>query len=848
MKLLFINSLKGLKKKKIQMLSVILMVMLSTGIFVAMQSALDRMEDCYYKYLENQKVEHISIDYKIDYEKDISLEDLNYLKENNFKNLTDEESIIIDKYTCILESICEIDNQAFIYMVNNIFEKYEADIYIKTKGIEKIKDKYDFEFELEKNKTTKQDDTYIKLIPYDENKKINKVYLVEGKMPENENEITMLPKYASLNNIKLNDYYKIGDKKYKVVGFTYAPDYIYPLISFSSFIFDEKTNNVIYTYKNNYEQISGIEEKTFAIYYNGNIKRKFEFEEIINDKNSKKDSVTKIFNDDKITMSLYAGVRLARIASLQLEFKTDRLFAEYFLYLLLLIAIFVIAIITKKRIEDERLQIGVLKSLGYSPFSIAVSYLVYPIIGSIIGGVLGYIIGTAFNDMLAHMYISYFVIPLDGFRIDAKYITTCLFLPMITLSFLSYLIALLMLRKKPLQLLKEGTNLKVNIFSKIANKLTSILPFKYKFKYNLAFRSLSKLIIVALTSFCTGLLIVLVLIGSNLMENIVDKSFDGMGYDYLISMKTTEKEKIDGTSDYVLGFDFIVDKVIDKNNNEKKLEKDIKLNIRGLDSDNKYIELKNEKDKKINNLLTEENIIINKNLQNLYNIEIGDTISLKINEDDKDSFDYKVMDITEEYMGTTSYVDRTNLSKKLGYSQSVYTMMFSKDKKYSNLTSLDNNISSKISNVISFNDMKNNISDSIEKYNVSIYIVIFFASIMAFVIIAVIANIVVEENKKIISLMKVMGYKNKYISSIVLNIYTPVIIIAYILSIPAMINLLKKIVSVLAQDVEMTIPISLSFDLSLLGLIGLLIAYYIAIYMSKRVLNKIPLAIALKRE
>ena len=144
--------------------------------------------------------------------------------------------------------------------------------------------------------------------------------------------------------------------------------------------------------------------------------------------------------------------------------------------------------------------------------------------------------------------------------------------------------------------------------------------------------------------------------------------------------------------------------------------------------------------------------------------------------------------------------------------------------------------------------MKDNMNKAMQKYNASIYIVITFASIMAFVIIAVIANIVVEENKKIISLMKVMGYKNKKISSIVLNIYTPIIIISYLLSIPVTKEILKQIVSVLAGDMKMTIPISLEPTLAILGLVALLIAYYIAVGLSKRVLNKIPLAVALKRE
>ena len=107
---------------------------------------------------------------------------------------------------------------------------------------------------------------------------------------------------------------------------------------------------------------------------------------------------------------------------------------------------------------------------------------------------------------------------------------------------------------------------------------------------------------------------------------------------------------------------------------------------------------------------------------------------------------------------------------------------------------------------------------------------------------------VVEENKKTISLMKVMGYKNDEISSVVLNIYTPFVIIAYLLSIPAMISILKAIVKILTKDTNMSFPIEISPFMAIVGLISLVVSYYIAIYLSRRALNKVPLAEALKRE
>lgn len=854
MRLLFLNSLKGLKKKKIQMLGITLLVMLSTAIYVAMSSALDKLEDNYYDYLETQHVEHISIDYNIDYKKDITFEELENLRQNELSNLTLEEAQVIDMYSVAINPYIDymgpdpFDDLAFTYMLDNIFTKYNANNYVKEKAFDNLKEKYDFDYVLETSKALKEDNTYMKVLPYDKDKNINIPYLVEGEFPKNDKEITMLPKYAKAHNIKIGDTYKIGGVKYKVVGFAYAPDYIYPLVSYSALVFDEETNNILYVYKDNYKDIVGVEEKTYSVYYHGDIKRKFEMDAMpTNDGKLPDNSVFKIFNDEKVTIGILAATRLGRISSLQLEFASDRLFAEYFLYLLLGIAVFVIAIITKKRIEDEKLQIGVLKSLGYSPFSIAVSYLVYPILGSIIGGILGFLIGNMFSTPLAEMYVSYFIVPFTKTSIDIKYLLSSIIIPTVTLSLLSYLIALFMLRKKPLYLLREGSNLKVNIFSRFANKLTGLLPFKYRFKYSLAFRSIPKLLVVAITSFFTGMLIVLTLIGMNLFNDLIDKSFDGMKYEYMVYTNSIEEEELDKTADYMINGNLPLKEIKKKNGKVKKM-KDINISVMGIDKDSKYSTIVDKDNNDLKEQLEDHTLIINSNMKNLYKINIGDTLVFGLDEEFKNTVEYKVIGISEEFINTSGYALRSSLCKDVGYSNNCYMLMASKDKKYTNLNKLEDGLKEKIATVINFKDMKDNIKSSMDKYSASVYIVILFASIMAFVIISVIANIVVEENKKIISLMKVMGYENKKISSIVLNIYTPIIIISYLLSIPAMVELLKVIVSSLSDSIKMTIPITLSNELAILGLVSLLVAYYIAVGLSKRVLNKIPLAVALKRE
>lgn len=847
MKLLLINAFKGLKKKKVQMFGIIIMVMLSTAIYTGMNTAIDRLEDKFYDYLETQNVEDISVAINVDYENNITKEEmLNYLN-NDLLNATEEEKVVINNYINYLDNKENKLPISLAIALDPILNKYGVLDKIKMSILDTIKDKYDFNYELELSKTIKDNDNLIKVMPYSEDNKINKTYLVEGKNPTNDNEVTILPGYAKVNNLKIGDNYKIGDNTYKIVGFTYAPDYIYPLISFSMPIFDEKTNNIVFMNEKTYSNIAGVTDNSYAIKYYGDVDREFEMTKEYTEEDIKNtNGILKIFNEKFIYTDYNTFTRIGRIGYMQLDFKGDRAFADYFLYVLLGISVVIIIIITKKRIDDERLQIGVLKSLGYNKYSIATSYLVYPVVGSIIGGLLGFLIGTAINGPIASMYLSYYNVPLENYVLKLEYLKNSILIPMITLSLLSYLIAIVMLRKKPLSLLKEGSNLKVNLFTKIVNKITSLFKFEYRFKYSLAFRSLGKLFLVSITSFCTGMLIVLVLIGYNLFNKVIDESFAGMKYKYMIYTNTIDyAQENTKNQDYILTFNADITKIKDKNGNEVKKEEDTSITLNGTDVNANYLQILDKNQKNIISSLKENGIIVNENAKKILKLEKGYKIELTYN---NITFEYEVIGFANEYMGYSGYTLRNDLSNKLGLKENGYDLIYSSNDKYDNVTELSEKEQNEIAYVINIQDLKDNIMKQMDKFNGSIYIIIIFASIMALVIIAVIANIVVEENKKTISLMKVMGYKNKKISNIVLNIYTPFIIIAYLLSIPVTIKILESIVAALVNNIEMTIPISISPSLAALGLLGLVIAYYIAIALSKKVLNKIPLAIALKRE
>lgn len=850
MGLLFLNALKGLKKKKVQMIGIIFMVLLSTGIYTTMNVALDRLEDRYYAYLETQNTEHFSFSPVIDYQKDISLETVQNWTQNELKEMNEEDAKIVGAYQICLQKNYDLcGSKSFEYALTATLQKYHVLDTIISSKLKPITEKYDFSYEQEEAKLSTVDQFTYKMIYYNPERKIDRPYVVEGTLPTNKGEITLLPNFAKAHNLSIGDTYKIEGEEYKIVGLAMSPSYIYPLLSMNSPFFDERYNAIIYANKETYDTFDGVAESVYTAKFNHEVNRDdtLKVELIEEGKEMKsKNPATPIFENEKtsIQMDMNTVMRMMRINAIQMEFDIHRKFAEYFLYLLLGVSVFIIVIITKKRIEDERLQIGVLKSLGYKRGSIAASYLVYPIIGSLLGGILGFLLGNCLNEPLAELYLNYFNVPLAGYSLNLKYLQVSVLLPMIVLSVLSFIISLFMLRKKPLDLLKEGSHLKVNLLSKFTNFVTRKLSFESRFRYSLASRSTGKLLIVSLTSFCTGLLIVLTLIGMNLFNSMIEDTFDSFHYKYQVTYKTPQAGGSE-EDDLVLSASGTLESVT-KGGKVEKAEEDTSISLTGLDSTSKYVELKNKEEQNIKDLLDhDEGVIINANIAEVYKVEVGDQITFTLNDQ---KYTYRIAGISDGYMGITLYINRDLLSKDLGFTETSYNVKYSVNKVYSSMKKVDKEELSKIEGIFSIEDLRRNMEVQMQTANSSIYIVIAFASLMAFVIIAVIANIVVEENKKTISLMKVLGYKNKEISSIVLNIYTPFVIIAYLLSIPAMIALLKWIVSHLVGDMNMALPISLSPVMAIVGLIGLLIAYYIAILISRRVLNKVPLAVALKRE
>ena len=60
---------------------------------------------------------------------------------------------------------------------------------------------------------------------FKDRKEVNKICLMKGEMPENDNEITIDRMYADNNKVKVGDKIRVGDKKFKVSGLVALSDF-----------------------------------------------------------------------------------------------------------------------------------------------------------------------------------------------------------------------------------------------------------------------------------------------------------------------------------------------------------------------------------------------------------------------------------------------------------------------------------------------------------------------------------------------------------------------------------------------------------------------------------------------
>ena len=197
-----------------------------------------------------------------------------------------------------------------------------------------------------------------------------------------------------------------------------------------------------------------------------------------------------------------------------------------------------------------------------------------------------------------------------------------------------------------------------------------------------------------------------------------------------------------------------------------------------------------------------------------------------------------IENVYDNYLSQNIYYDKDKINSIMEYNTGTYNGKYSMESPSGGEAPFVLISVGKTSNA--------NLASYLSLANQMMGVVVFIAALIAFIVIFVVSNLIVDENKKVISLLKVLGYKNKEISSMLMNVYTPIVVIAYLLSIGAGYYLFQWLIVYTAQTLGMAFPVAINIWQIIGGLVLVLVIYLLALFFSKKHFNKISLSESLK--
>lgn len=429
-----------------------------------------------------------------------------------------------------------------------------------------------------------------------------------------------------------------------------------------------------------------------------------------------------------------------------------------------------------RMVQEKRIEIGTFKALGYSRASIVAHYLIYALSASLIGSLIGILIGfRLFPPLIMNAYSSLYAIPASitpfntGLALQASILAilfTATAAVAATLEELREVPASLMRPKPP----KSGKEILLERITFIWRRLS----FTKKVTARNIFRYKQRLFMTVIgIAACTGLMIT----GFGLKEGIVGATERQFGEIYKYHMQGTLTKTIDdkeknNIKEKILNKDNVKSVIFTYSKNATTKKKDSKNE--GINEDiyvvvpeskdkiNNYINLTmNDKALSINN----EGVVLTEKLSRLINKKVGDNIVINLN--DKD-IEVKIAGITEQYIQHYVYMSPEYYKKITGARvdfNSFYGIL--KDTSHAS----ENNLAKDLKGIKGINSVgfKNNIyvdyNKSMESVNTVVLVLIISAGVLAFVVIYNLTNININERRRELATIKLLGFYNNELAN-----------------------------------------------------------------------------------
>ena len=429
-----------------------------------------------------------------------------------------------------------------------------------------------------------------------------------------------------------------------------------------------------------------------------------------------------------------------------------------------------------RMVEEERVQIGTLKALGYNKMQISRKYLIYASLATLVGGGIGLIIGFSYlPKVIADIYAMVYDVPEVILEFNVGYATAGIAAAILCTVGATIYTCAKILRHNPATLMrpkapKPGKRVlleKIPFIWKHLNftaKVTARNLFRYKKRFMMT--------IIGVCG-CTALIIA----GFGLRDaiaNMIPKQYGEIDkYDINISLQEEKsEEELQQLEEELLTNENITETLganiqsvkIIKDDNNQNIQLIVPEDVNQLDS---FIALKDRRNDDEKYVLDNTGTIITEKLARLLDINVGDTITIE--NADGDRREVTVAHITENYIMHYLYMSpelyNTIFDTKIESNVILAKTNEMTEEQENSLGGTLLQDEDNISGVTFISSTADIFEEVMENMDMVVWILIIAAGLLALVVLYNLLNANISERIRELATIKVLGFYDREVYS-----------------------------------------------------------------------------------
>lgn len=646
---------------------------------------------------------------------------------------------------------------------------------------------------------------------------VNRVAVLDGKEVTS-GGIGVDPAFAKAHNVRIGDSISVGGVKFTVQATIALPHYIYPLKKESDLLNDANQFGLAVLSATDYSRVTTRSSGGTSYY---SVKAK----ETLNDSAQTlllTQLKQQLVQDGHHIMRWTETRSNPRTTIVTTKLNNITMMSDTLPLVILILSTVLTAVVIARLLRKETRQIGTLYALGYHRSEIRNHYLWFPLIIAISGSWIGTIAGVILLNPMVDYMLSYFNIPVETMNMQWNTILISLFIPIGLLLTSTSILIQRTLRLTPLKLLhgEGGTSTPVSKLERWVNLNRFPLNFRTKFQIREQLRSVPRSMFVI---FGVGLASMLLLLGFTLNSSINSL------------LKSTTHSSIEYKYDYQFNsFQTTYDASLPNDQAEpysyapfgtKKNDKRV-IVVYGIELHSNIVKLKSTQTGPWNL----DSVMISSALATRLNVEPGSTMWL-VNQLDGRKYSFVVSGIYDSVTNEGVYMPRESLNALLRYPQQSYLGIWSRVPLPIIETSSD------LRTVTTSDEVSKALRLLTAPISTSMAMIGVASFALGLIVLVVVSHLIIDENRRTIVLLSVLGYRRNEVRSLLLNSSTILVIIGYVISVSLLFISLDALFDSMSEQTGLIIPVIIEIRMIIFGFMIMLVIFELSKWLNRHKLN-----------